>query len=83
MVPSVLVVRNDTLAAARAEDVAVAEKDVGAKLIHISAIGADRESNIPYARTKALDEEAVRVCKDATMIRPSVVLEMAFCGWSP
>lgn len=57
-----------------AENVAAAAKAVGAKLIHISAIGADKESNIPYARTKALGEEAVRhVCKDATIIRPSIV----------
>jgi len=42
------------------ENVVIAAKDVGAKIIHISAIGADRESNIPYARTKALGEEVVR-----------------------
>ena len=57
-----------------AENVARASKKAGAKLVHISAIGADRDSNIPYARTKALGEEAVReVCKDATIIRPSIV----------
>lgn len=57
-----------------AENVAAAAKDAGAKLIHISAIGADRDSSIHYARTKALGEEAVRsICKDATIIRPSIV----------
>ncbi|KLO20690.1 NAD-binding protein [Schizopora paradoxa] len=57
-----------------AENVAAAAKSAGAKLIHISAIGADKDSNIPYARTKALGEEAVTsICKDATIIRPSIV----------
>ncbi|EIN13989.1 NAD(P)-binding protein [Punctularia strigosozonata HHB-11173 SS5] len=57
-----------------AENVAKATRQVGAKLIHISAIGADPESNIPYARTKALGEQAVlEACPDATIIRPSLV----------
>ena len=57
-----------------AENVASAAKAAGAKLIHISAIGADKESGISYARTKALGEEAVRsICSDATIIRPSIV----------
>ena len=57
-----------------AENVAVASKNVGAKLVHISAIGANPQSTIDYARTKALGEEAVRkACPDATIIRPSIV----------
>lgn len=57
-----------------AENVARAAAAVGAKLVHISAIGADLHSKIPYARTKALGEEAVRShCADATIIRPSLV----------
>lgn len=57
-----------------AENVARAAKDVGAKLVHFSAIGADANSEIPYARTKALGEAAVfQVHPQATVIRPSIV----------
>lgn len=57
-----------------AENVAKAAKSVGAKLIHVSAIGADINSSIPYARTKALAEASVfDICPDATVIRPSIV----------
>lgn len=57
-----------------AENVARAAAAVGAKLIHVSAIGADPHSKIPYARTKALGEEAARShCANAIIIRPSLV----------
>jgi hypothetical protein len=57
-----------------AENVARAAKEVGAKLVHVSAIGADANSAIPYARTKALGEQAVfEQCPNATIIRPSLV----------
>jgi uncharacterized protein YbjT (DUF2867 family) len=57
-----------------AENVALAAAAVGAKLVHISAIGADPRSKIPYARTKALGEEAVlSYCPNATIIRPSLI----------
>ena len=57
-----------------AENVARAAAAVGAKLVHVSAIGADPHSKISYARTKALGEEAVRThCANATIIRPSLV----------
>jgi uncharacterized protein YbjT (DUF2867 family) len=57
-----------------AENVARAAAAAGAKLVHISAIGADSHSKVPYARTKALGEEAVRShCANATIIRPSLV----------
>ncbi|KAI0347743.1 NAD(P)-binding protein [Trametopsis cervina] len=57
-----------------AKNVAQAAQAAGAKLIHISAIGADINSAIPYARTKALGENAVfDVCPDATIIRPSIM----------
>ncbi|TCD66496.1 hypothetical protein EIP91_001321 [Steccherinum ochraceum] len=57
-----------------AENVARAAKEAGAKLIHISAIGADAQSAVPYERTKALGEQAVfGACPDATVIRPSLV----------
>ncbi|TEB38914.1 putative nucleoside-diphosphate-sugar epimerase [Coprinellus micaceus] len=57
-----------------AENVAKAAKEVGARLIHISAIGANPASEIAYWRTKGLGEEAVRsVHSNATIIRPSLV----------
>ncbi|KAK7465355.1 hypothetical protein VKT23_005334 [Stygiomarasmius scandens] len=57
-----------------ASNVAEATKAAGAKLIHISAIGADANSTIPYAKTKALGEMSVlEHCPDATIIRPSIV----------
>ena len=57
-----------------AENVARAAKAFNAKLVHISAIGADANSNIPYMRTKGLAEKAVfQFCPDATVIRPSLV----------
>jgi uncharacterized protein YbjT (DUF2867 family) len=57
-----------------AGNVANAAKDVGAKLIHVSAIGADPQSSIPYARTKGLAEKSVlEICPDATILRPSIV----------
>ncbi|KIJ66318.1 hypothetical protein HYDPIDRAFT_150700 [Hydnomerulius pinastri MD-312] len=57
-----------------AENVAKAASQVGAKLIHFSAIGADINSPVPYGRTKALGEKAVfHHCSDATIFRPSIV----------
>ena len=43
-------------------------------LVHVSAIGADRDSPSAYARSKAAGEAAVRdVFPDAVILRPSVV----------
>jgi len=57
-----------------AENVARAARQAGAKLIHFSAIGADPNSHIPYARTKGLAEISVlEICPDATIIKPSLV----------
>ncbi|KIM47775.1 hypothetical protein M413DRAFT_417151 [Hebeloma cylindrosporum] len=57
-----------------AENVAIAARDAGAKLIHFSAIGADPKSSIPYTRTKGLGEQSVlAVDPTATIIRPSLV----------
>jgi NADH dehydrogenase len=57
-----------------AENVARAAKEAGARLVHVSAIGADKNSKIPYFRTKGLGEEAVfRECPSATVLRPSLV----------
>jgi len=57
-----------------AENVATAARQAGAKLVHFSAIGADPDSHIPYARTKGLTEISVlKICPDATIIKPSLV----------
>ncbi|KIK70739.1 hypothetical protein GYMLUDRAFT_210155 [Collybiopsis luxurians FD-317 M1] len=61
-----------------AENVARAAAKAGAKLVHVSAIGADKESKIPYNKTKALGEQAVRDIysraeKDVVVLRPSIV----------
>lgn len=57
-----------------ARAVAEAARAAGAKLVHISAIGADSGSNSDYARTKGLAEKAIReILPEAAIIRPSVV----------
>ncbi|KAF8807810.1 NAD(P)-binding protein [Phlegmacium glaucopus] len=57
-----------------AENVAKCAKSAGARLIHFSAIGADPNSKIPYARTKGLAEQSIMaVDPTATIIRPSLV----------
>ncbi|KAF8341308.1 NAD(P)-binding protein [Cantharellus anzutake] len=57
-----------------AQNVATAAKEAGARLIHVSAIGADPNSSIPYFRTKGLAEEFVRQeVPDAVIIRPSLI----------
>lgn len=44
------------------------------RLVHVSAIGAERKSPSAYARSKAAGEAAVREAfPDATILRPSVV----------
>lgn len=50
-----------------------AEQGVG-RLVHISAIGADANSPVEYARTKGLGEEGVlKHFPDAVILRPSVL----------
>ncbi len=57
-----------------ARAVAEAAADVGANLVQISSIGADKDSPSAYARSKAAAEAAVRaVVPDAVIVRPSVV----------
>jgi uncharacterized protein YbjT (DUF2867 family) len=58
-----------------ARNIAEAARDCGAEaLVHISAIGADPESEAVYARTKGEGEQAVRSAfPNATIIRPSIV----------
>lgn len=58
-----------------AANVAQAAREAGvARLVHMSALGADKNSASAYARTKALGEEAVQAAfPGSTVIRPSVV----------
>lgn len=57
-----------------ARAVAEAARAVGAKLTHVSAIGADETSASSYARTKARGEAAVmRAVPDAVILRPSII----------
>ena len=57
-----------------AESVALAASAYGARMIHVSAIGADETSSSLYARTKALGEKAVLAARpEATVFRPSVM----------
>jgi uncharacterized protein YbjT (DUF2867 family) len=52
---------------------AAAEAGVGA-LVHISAIGADAQSDADYGRSKAAGEAAVRLAfPAATILRPSII----------
>lgn len=57
-----------------AEAVARAASEVGASMIHVSAIGADPQSKAQYGRTKAEGEARVlATCPDAVVFRPSIV----------
>src|SRR6266704_4368265 len=64
----------DAVQAAGAATVAKAAAAVGARMVHVSAIGADENSPSGYARTKAAGEKAVlSATPEATILRPSVV----------
>ena len=64
----------DSVQARGAATVARAAAEAGTRLIHISAIGADAESESIYARTKAAGEAAVlQEVPDAVILRPSIV----------
>jgi uncharacterized protein YbjT (DUF2867 family) len=57
-----------------AETVAKAAAGIGARMVHVSAIGADERSASQYARAKADGEKAVLLAiPAATILRPSVV----------
>jgi len=58
-----------------AKTIAEEARDAGAgALVHVSAIGADRESDSDYGRSKGEGEAAVRAAfAGATIIRPSIV----------
>ncbi|EHS53162.1 NAD-dependent epimerase/dehydratase [Rhizobium sp. PDO1-076] len=57
-----------------ARAVAEAARAAGARLTHISAIGADAQSSSIYASTKGRAEAAIQsIIPDATILRPSIV----------
>lgn len=65
--------RFDAVQAEGAEAVAKAAAATGARLIHVSAIGADENSPSHYARSKAAGERLVLAAKpDAVIMRPSI-----------
>lgn len=64
----------DAVQAKGAETVAKAAAAAGARLVHVSAIGADAQSPSRYARAKAAGEAAaLAAVPSATIFRPSVV----------
>ncbi len=64
----------DAVQAAGAAAVAKAAAAAGARMVHVSAIGADENSPSRYARAKAAGEQAVlSAIPSATILRPSVV----------
>jgi uncharacterized protein YbjT (DUF2867 family) len=64
--------RFDAIQAQGAETVARAAASVGARLVHVSAIGADENSPSHYARSKAAGERLVLATQpSATIMRPS------------
>jgi uncharacterized protein YbjT (DUF2867 family) len=66
--------RFDAVQAEGAEAVALAAKAAGARLVHISAIGADENSPSLYAQSKAEGEKRVLAADTAaTIMRPSIV----------
>jgi uncharacterized protein YbjT (DUF2867 family) len=57
-----------------AQTVATAAAQAGARLVHMSALGADEDSTSAYARSKAAGEKAaLRAVPGAVIVRPSVV----------
>jgi uncharacterized protein YbjT (DUF2867 family) len=66
--------RFDLVQAYGAKQVALAASAFGAKVIHVSAIGASENSPSHYAQSKAAGEKAVLAAvPDAVIFRPSVV----------
>jgi len=66
--------RFDTVQGFGAEQVALAAAAHGARMIHVSAIGANENSASSYARSKAMGEQAVLAAMPtATVFRPSIV----------
>jgi len=66
--------RFDAVQTSGAEAVALAAHAMGARVVHISAIGADESSSSHYARSKALGERQVLAAQpSAIVVRPAVV----------
>jgi len=66
--------RFDTVQGFGAESVALAAAAHGARMIHVSAIGADENSSAAYARAKAQGEQLVlAAAPGATIFRPSII----------
>jgi NADH dehydrogenase len=66
--------RFEAVQAEGAQQVAQAAAAAGARVIHVSALGADPNSSSSYARSKAAGEAAVLAAvPDATIFRPSIV----------
>jgi NADH dehydrogenase len=64
----------DAVQAKGAETIAKAASAAGARMVHVSAIGADENSPSAYGRSKAAGEKAVLAAvSSATIMRPSVV----------
>ena len=66
--------RFDVVHAYGAEQVALAASAHGARLVHVSAIGADENSPSAYARSKAKAEQLVLAAQSkAVIMRPSII----------
>jgi uncharacterized protein YbjT (DUF2867 family) len=66
--------RFDTVHAHGAEQVALAANAHGARMIHVSAIGADENSSVGYARSKGMAERLVLAAQPgAVVMRPSIL----------
>ncbi len=66
--------RFDAVQAFGAEAVALAAAAYGARLVHVSAIGADENAPSHYARSKAMGEKLVLAAvPSAVILRPSIV----------
>jgi NADH dehydrogenase len=66
--------RFDIVQSFGAEQVALAAAAHGARMIHVSAIGANENSQSAYARSKAMGEKAVLAARPAAVIfRPSTI----------
>jgi len=66
--------RFETIHRYGAEQVALAANAHGARMVHVSAIGADENSGSAYARTKAVAERLVFAAQpQAVIMRPSIL----------
>ena len=66
--------RFDAVQAFGAEAVALAASAFGARMVHVSALGADENSPSAYARSKGMGEKLVLAATPAaTVLRPSIV----------